>query len=543
MKAGKLFRILSLAIVLCLIIGPLAALPALAASESIELDPDEAEIGEEVEVTGEDFDESYVSGSTYYDFYVTIYFSDIEVDEGDDVDDVDSYEIVDTSEWVDEDGEWSKTFDVPDELTDGDDDEVAVSGGEYYVFVTYEGDDEIVAVAEITVMAPEVELNPEEGPVGEEVEITGVDFAEEEDLTVEFDDEEIDIEDGDEETDDDGEFSLTVYIPEATAGDHTITVTDGDGSEGTATFTVEPEITLDKSKAAVGDNVTVYGTGFGSEVDVSVKLDGTEVNAYQTDDYGNFQLTFKVPSKSTGTYDVEAKDEDKNKAEASLTLAASISLSPANGNVGTQVTVSGNGFNPSSSISITYAGAVVANTTADSDGKMSANFKAPTGQSGAQTVTASDGSNTATGTFTMETVAPSIPSPLEPLAEDKARAEAAFDWDDVTDPSGVTYSLQVATDQSFSSSSLVLSKTDITDSGYTLTKEEKLPSTDKDAPYYWRVQAVDGAGNQSGWTTPGAFFVGFSWSFPTWAMWLLIGIGGILLLMAGLILGRRSSYM
>ena len=202
MKNTKIFRILSIAVVLSLLVMALPISPVLAASEEIMLDPEAGEIGDEIEVIGEDFEESYYNSSTdYYYFYVTVYFSHEDADEGDEIDDeVENYEVVDSGVYVDDDGEFETDFDVPDELTDGEDDE-DVGGGTYYVYVTYSGDDEIVAVAEFTVLFAEIKLYPDEGPVGTEVSIAGVDFADYEDITVDFDDEEVDIESGDAATD------------------------------------------------------------------------------------------------------------------------------------------------------------------------------------------------------------------------------------------------------------------------------------------------------------------------------------------------------
>ena len=104
----------------------------------------------------------------------------------------------------------------------------------------------------------------------------------------------------------------------------------------------------------------------------------------------------------------------------------------------------------------------------------------------------------------------------------------------------VTYSLQVATDPGFTN--IIFQKTGIEGSTYTLTKEERLDSTKKEEPYYWRLQAVDGADNESGWTAPGSFYVGFSFEFSGWVQYLLIGIGGLVLLLVGILVGRRLAY-
>ena len=145
----------------------------------------------------------------------------------------------------------------------------------------------------------------------------------------------------------------------------------------------------------------------------------------------------------------------------------------------------------------------------------------------------------------MESTPPPAPQPLLPLEEGKTGGQAEFDWEDVSDDSGVTYSLQIASDAGFTT--LLLDKTDITESQYTLTKEERLESTGKDAPYYWRIRAVDGAGNQGAWTTAGTFLVGFQWSnvwsVSGWLPWVVMSVGGLGLVALGWWLGRRTAYV
>jgi len=123
-----------------------------------------------------------------------------------------------------------------------------------------------------------------------------------------------------------------------------------------------------------------------------------------------------------------------------------------------------------------------------------------------------------------------MPTPLTPKVAGTAGAQAYFDWTDVSDDSGVSYTLQVAIDADFNT--IVLEKEDLSASEYTLTEEEKLEPAEKEAPYYWRVKTVDGAFNDSGWTHPGLFYVGFSWSsLPVWS-WYAFGVVGAMVLVA-----------
>ena len=121
-------------------------------------------------------------------------------------------------------------------------------------------------------------------------------------------------------------------------------------------------------------------------------------------------------------------------------------------------------------------------------------------------ITVSDGETTKQFAFTMESEAPPVSSLLLPTDSSETRAEAYLDWQDVTDPSlPVVYSLQVASDRNFSS--LVLEKTGLADSEYTLSEEERLEAVKKYAPYYWRVKATDSANNASEWSVPWSFYI------------------------------------
>lgn len=78
-----------------------------------------------------------------------------------------------------------------------------------------------------------------------------------------------------------------------------------------------------------------------------------------------------------------------------------------------------------------------------------------------------------------------------------------FDWEDVSDPSGVTYTLEV--DDNWDFASPKVSKTGLGSSQYTLsgTGDEVLTEDS----WYWRVKAVDGVGNENGWSGQWSFTV------------------------------------
>ena len=708
MNYVKVLRTLSIILVLTLLLAVIPVAPALAAGEEIDLNPEEGEIGDRITVTGEDFRES-ATGL----WGAVVYFCLDDAEEGDEIDDeVQTYERVKTIQ-VDTDGALSGYFYIPDEMDDGDDDE-AVTGGTYHVCVTYYDSTSayyeplIVAVAELTVAAGEITLDPDDGVVGTEVEVTGQGFGDEEEIVVEYDGDDIDIESGDDETDDDGDFDFTIIIPESDAGDHTITVIGEDSdTEAEADFSVEPEMTLTPETGAVGSQVIIYGTGYrgsrnvtitfdggvvttdpvsvrtnswgsfsasmavpdaaegahqirvddgtntetanfivqvlaaasisetagyvgtgvavsgtgfransqitvsfinepvataisdaagdfsasfnipaypagthevrisdgtstttasfqinanaslseivgygGSEVTVSgngfrasspiaIIFDNEQVISTTTSTAGSFSAIFTVPERLTGIYKVRISD-GTNTTSANYEIRTSASISETTGSVGSKLTISGNGFVVGGTVTVNYGEVKVATATVGSDGSFSATFTVPPSSAGANTIVATDGTNTQQFTFTMESEPPLQPNPLAPEMASKASAETSFDWDAVTDPSGVTYTLQVANNIAFSAESILLEKTGIVQSEYTITRDERLESTSKDTPYYWRVKAVDRASNESEWSGVGSFYVGFQFRLSQPVIYALFGVGALICGIIGFWIGRRT---
>jgi hypothetical protein len=615
-------------LVLVLLVMPISTLSVLAYYGDIYLNPDKGEIGDRIDIAGEDFEESYYNSDTdFYFSYVDIYFSREEADEDDQInDEVENYERLRSNIFVDYDGEFSTYFYIPDELTDGADDK-DVTGGTYYIYITYQSGVNIVAVADLTVITAEIRLEPNDGPVGTEVEISGIDFTRYEDISVKYDGDEISIKSGDDDTDLYGEFSCTIIIPESTAGEHTLTVIDDAGIEAGADFTVEPKITTDPNAAEPGDSVTVMGYGFGQYVDFVLRFDGYEVETDDTDQDGSFRISFMVPARSYGTVNIEAEDDDGNDAKVKFTIVAVVQLSQVESNVGdeiiiggagfqvggsvtividnqtvattsvdgdgefsisfkvpalnadsyqviaddglnqaivelsvitdatinpvtstslpgrvgTELTVSGVGFSSGSQVTITYDGTEVISIMADTNGSFRTTFDAPVSKAGQHEIIVTDGIATRQLVFVMESTSPQIPTVLAPEVGTKAKAQAYFNWEDVVDPSlPVTYNLQIATNRGFTTQ--ILEQVGLTESEYALAKEERLSSTGSDSPYYWRIQAVDSAGNQSSWTSPMSFYVGFSLDLPSWAQYTLLGVGGVLLLLVGFYVGRKTAY-
>ena len=537
MKRYGIFSSLASGAILSCLMTALFVAPSYAADKgTLTLDVDQGEIGDIVEIDGYDFDA---------DTRLNIYFSRDKASVDDRLSsEITSYEMAGLVS-VDERGDFISphSFKIPEELNDGRDIE-EVWSGTYYFYATYRSEKYIVASVKFTVASGEIELTPEEGVVGSEISISGKDMRPDQEITIEYDDSRVDITGGDAITDGNGEFLCTIIIPESIAGCHTITAADESGNKPGADFTVKPEITLDKSEQTIDGPVNISGSGFAYRSDITVTIDtdriATTPASLHTNHYGSFTGSITIPYYSIYVggkpSKVAAHDTSANSASADLTvlpLPAGITLEPATslaspGYVGMELTVTGTHFTPGSSVTIAYNGSTSTHTTtvyADNLGDFSATFVVPASAAGIHQVTADGSDGSISSPFTMESKPPPIPIPLLPQVTTTAPARTRFDWQDVTDPSGVTYLLQIGADSDFST--LLLEKEGLTGSEYTLAEKEELKPRGQDTPYYWRVKAIDGAFNESGWTAPGSFYiVSSATSSSAWTkyLWIVIGV-------------------
>jgi hypothetical protein len=386
-------------------------------------------------------------------------------------------------------------------------------------------------------------LSPTSGPIGTKVTLTGAGFIANQVITLTFDDTAIATTTTAPTTNSKGSFSATVDIPASSGGVHQIKASDGTNIE-TRTFTVSATMTASPTSGYVGSKVTVGGSGFLANASVSISFNNVVVIRVTADANGSFSTSFEVPAQGAGTYKIKVTD-GANTKEADFTVLTTATISPATstsspGYVGMAVTVNGVGFMAGRTVTITYDGKSEATGTVGSDGRFTLTFNAPAGRAGAHAIIATDGTNSIPLTFVMEAVPPSVPALSTPAADTKVKAQALFDWATVTDPSGVTYTLQIAANKEFASGSLVLEKAGLTQSEYTLTKDEKLKSVSKKNPYYWRVKATDGALNESSWSEARSFYAGFSFSTAV-LIYIIIGIAAVVLILLAFWLGMRRG--
>jgi hypothetical protein len=286
---------------------------------------------------------------------------------------------------------------------------------------------------------------------------------------------------------------------------------------------------------APGTQVTIKGTGFTANSEIKLAFDGKDTNqALKTNSLGTFSTTFNVGNIMNGRHEFKAHVPDLYGVEsiASMNVGPVITLEPDTLTVGADVVLTGRGFAASSAISVVYDDNVITSSpTTDTNGTFVYTFKVPPSPKAEHTLVATDkAGNKATYGMSMETKPPAAPNPVQPRGERFGwigSKVVKFEWTNVTDESGVIYTLEIAKDLNFFPLEPGMRKTGLTKPNCLVNMP---PGT-----YYWRVKASDGAGNDSPWTlSPYPFQVGFL-SLP------YLIVGGLLLVLI-LILIIRAAF-
>jgi len=355
-----------------------------------------------------------------------------------------------------------------------------------------------------------------------------------------------------------GFWESSFQVPASTRGEHKL---DAQGAESSfyevqdTVFRVTAEISIDKSSGIEGETITMTGSKFAVyEKGIMILFDGEAVVTDITaNSYGEWEESFQVPGMPAGEYSITAAGQQTSQedvGELSFEIQPEFMLSDDQGHVGMELTVTGRSFPADEDIIILYDDSQVAIVETDEEGTFEISFLVPESKHGEHEVRATLAESTnntadleidASAKFTMESDPPPIPEHISPAEKSRlgflGEVTPTFEWSEVSDESGVAYySLQIATSADFSTSSVVVSVTGLTGTSYTLQETEALPL----GTYYWIVQAVDDAENESGWSANHSFRVGL---LPRWGFILVI-VGAVILLIALIraLLKRRSIY-
>ena len=389
------------------------------------------------------------------------------------------------------------------------------------------------------IVEPMIRITPNSGGVGTMVNISGTGFGSSETgIVVIYDGVQVKTAIS---SDSKGSWQSSFYAPSSAKGVHSV---DAYGAStepeevGNVSYTISPAMRLEMSSGYLGDtihagdSIWVSGIGFEeNETGVRVTFDGTVIaSGIVADAKGSWAVQINVPLGTGGQHLVDSSGETTTAGDvpdAVLVLSPVIDVEPDEGAIGNKVVISGTAFGKSQTLTISYDGNQVATgTTTDAKGSFTADFIVPQSPAGDHTITVTDAlASVASTSFSLESTPPSAPDLISPKAGNRTgfigKSVIEFDWDDVEDPSGVIYLLQIGENPEFTVASI--RKEGLTESNYTLTDDEALDRGE----YYWRVKAIDKAGNEGEWTMGQVFYVGvMEW----WHLAAII-IGALLLLL------------
>jgi hypothetical protein len=582
MKNRRIIRIFGIALILSLLLIALPVSPAFATTYSITLSPTQGEVGDTVTVHGT---RSPASPQIYS---ANIYISPTNVDVGANLSTASFYytrlrsgiTILTTLDDPINAGNFTTTFTIPatiaasaDPLAGGANAHT-VASGTYYVYATITSSLTptsywiVAAKTTLTVTAPTLDpLSPTTGPAGSLVVVSGSNLPASTALIFKFDTTTL-TPSGHTSTLPSGLFLSSITIPSgATAGAHTIYVTAGTGASAvtlSATFTVTaaatPAIDLSVVTGAPGTSVIITGSYFTVSTALVFQFDTTTLTPTSGDiatrSSGIFITIIAIPATATAGAHTITVTAGTTTDSATFTVTGTqtttppptpstvpLSLNQTSGAIGSTINIAGSGFLLSHAFTVTYSGSTANTTgTTQANGFFFASFQVPPSLHGIHIITATDGTHVASANFTVESTRPQTPQPLRPYMSEAVSSPITFDWADGEDVSlPITYKLQIATAATFAADTIIIDKTGITTSEYTLNVADELKVT-TDVTYYWREKAVDAASNESDWTGANEFSIAKSFEFAGWLLYVTIAIGALFLFLLGIWIGRKTAY-
>ena len=299
-----------------------------------------------------------------------------------------------------------------------------------------------------------------------------------------------------------GGFSVSFQVPHSAGGDHVVEVFGANQVTSTrAGFQVTPSVALAHDNGIAADSVTLLGYGFGAnENDIQITFGSVLLDDGVTADAnGHFEAPFQIPSAPAGKYAVNAVGSNGTAAAPnpdSFEVKSNITLSETAGHVGMTLQLQGTGFSPQSNIAVAYGMLIQETIVSDETGGFIWQVTVPVSAGGEHPVSAQDNrGNRLQAPFALETVPPPAPALRSPDNGSRSGffggSQPVTRWVPVEDPSGVTYNLQVANDPDFFD--LIVEQKGLSNPTYPFTETQALER----GTYFWRVQAVDQANNES----------------------------------------------
>jgi hypothetical protein len=424
-------------------------------------------------------------------------------------------------------GGWTVSYEIAD-----------TPGGESTFAIEVDEEDKgnwVCWISKYFTVTPEITAYPDTGTVGQTIEISGTGFAaEEEDIEVTFDGEVVQT-NSPIVADDNGSWDATIRVPALHRDTYDI---DASGMLTRARdvdeikFILGAGIWTKPDSAPTGETITVNGGGFRTgETGIKVEFDGqVQESGITAREDGTWETSFDLPPSTNGDHTVSASGDITSTVTATLSTKAKIQdPSPDAGAQGDLISITGNGFNSNSKLTVKIAGIVAPGEDGEPlgvrsqpNGNIAVSFRVPKGSiAGKRTLEVSDEGGAADQIDDFTVNPPKTlsitPLPISPKDDTLRSKEVTFAWTASGNDSTYTYNLEVSDTEDGSS---IISESNIKASNYPLTLES--PGT-----YYWRVQIEDAYGNTGDWSDYAEFRVS---PIQTW-VWVVIGLVVLTVLM------------
>jgi hypothetical protein len=198
---------------------------------------------------------------------------------------------------------------------------------------------------------PRIQLSPTSGFVGTSVAVLFLGFPKNRTVTISWDGKAL----ASTTSSAAGDGSVSIQVPNARKGGHTITATRGQTS-ASARFTVVPRLRLSPSTVEVGDTLSVSLRGYAKGEAIDILLDSTakRLATVAASGTGSASITVTVPAATGGRHKIIGHGATGSQSAASFVVVPSLNLKPGQGQAGSLIRVALRGYLSGETIEIQW---------------------------------------------------------------------------------------------------------------------------------------------------------------------------------------------
>jgi hypothetical protein len=403
---------------------------------------------------------------------------------------------------------------------------------------------------------PEIILNVASASPGEYIHVTGSGFGDTSAVSLTFDSFVV----ASAATNNTGNFEVQFAIPVLPLTNYNLKAQDSTGNTAQVLFPLTAGAIFSENAGSVGDTVKVTGDGFKPSQPITINFDDAAVASETSDSNGDFIINFTIPPCKGGGHVISVSDGSITRhydfaVETQAPPPPVLLLPEYNGMSGGNTRFSWESVKDTS-VPVTYDLVIASDRdftdiTINKTGITGAQYTLNGGEALVSNASkhiyywkmaATDGAGNRSGwtiAYPFYVDFPTEPSALEPTESANLKFPIVLKWQAVTDLSKpVTYSLQISRNIEFTA--LLVDEKGLTSAAYSILEDSKSIFV-KNYTYYWKVKAVDAAGNASGWSAASTFSIAPN-GFPAWAGFTLAVLAVVILGLVFLRLRKKTSY-